>query len=199
MYSKQFQNSKFSNPWWHRRPACAVNDAFSLPPARRRCHYFGVLKLLLNARYALSASSAVQETAKPHPNPSVQIFVERSATAVLEVCEPAAERPVQFRDDRRQRDPRRPFRFRSHRIFQLPDALLPRPVFLALEVIARKSQSPGSCMIFARRSQHGTLEHRHTHCGKERDDERNDLKCFDPCRDLCTRLFRSTGLAADDR
>ena len=36
--SKQFQNSKFRYSWWHRRPAGAVNELFSLPPARRRCH-----------------------------------------------------------------------------------------------------------------------------------------------------------------
>ena len=37
--SKPFHNSKFRYSWWHRRPACAVNELFSLAPARRRCHY----------------------------------------------------------------------------------------------------------------------------------------------------------------
>ena len=46
---------KFSHSWWHRRPACAENKAFSLPPARRRCHDFGVLKLLLAEQIELSS------------------------------------------------------------------------------------------------------------------------------------------------
>ena len=57
-----------------------------------------------------AATTTVQETAQTHSNPSVQIFVEPAATAVLEVCEPAAKRPVQIRDDKRQRVTRVPFR-----------------------------------------------------------------------------------------
>ena len=40
-----FQHSKICNSWLHRRPACAENKVFSLLPARRQYHKFGVFIL----------------------------------------------------------------------------------------------------------------------------------------------------------
>ena len=58
---------------------------------------------ILVARNASAATTTVREAAKTHPDPSVQIFIESTTTAVLEVREPTAKRPVQIRDDKRQR------------------------------------------------------------------------------------------------
>ena len=83
-----------------------------------------------------SASTAAtaafpKNAAKAATKPLVEILKHIPITAVLEVPEPAAKRLIQLHDHALQRFARRTVGLAAKTIFQLLEALLSRPVFLA--------------------------------------------------------------------
>src|SRR6058998_1958008 len=68
-----------------------------------------------------------QEASQPPAYPLVE-RTERRVVAVLEVSEPAAQRPVEIGDDARQAVPRGAFGLVADRVLELSDALVARPV-----------------------------------------------------------------------
>ena len=66
---------------------------------------------------------------------------------VLEVFKPASTRAIDVLDDRLQAVTVRALRFGSDRVFVLLEALLPRPLHIAFEVITQKVESPFLCRI----------------------------------------------------
>src|SRR5215469_11575649 len=80
---------------------------------------------------------AAQDAPQPHPDPAVQVG-ERSAMTVLEVPQPAAQGPVQVRDDGRQTLSLGAPRLGTDRLFELLQALRAWPAIAALKGIAQK-------------------------------------------------------------
>src|ERR1700737_1710563 len=87
----------------------------------------------------LTASSCAlpQNAAQSHADPPVQ-GSKRGPVTVLEVIEPTTQGLVQAGDHEGQRVTGVPMRFDTHRLLELCDAFLPRPVEFVLEVIAQK-------------------------------------------------------------
>src|SRR4029077_18569588 len=91
------------------------------------------------------ARTLAQKTPQAAADPAVHRR-ERGVVAMLEVSEPAPQRPVEVRNDTRQRPPVRPLRFRPDGGLELVQALLPRPMRQVtpprrLEVVAQVVKS----------------------------------------------------------
>src|ERR1039457_2362398 len=92
----------------------------------------------------LAFPSAIPSPLQQTPQPSSHVAIndlKRLCRAVLEVSIPTAQRPIQVRHDFLETTPVQPRGLRSHPVFQLPKAFLPRPSHAALEVIPKEVKS----------------------------------------------------------
>lgn len=87
--------------------------------------------MIFSSASAAATVAFPQNTAEATTNPLVEFHIHIPVIAVLEVTKPAAERQVQLSDHAFQGIPIRALGFTADSIFQLLDAFLTRPVFLA--------------------------------------------------------------------
>src|SRR5208337_2615379 len=98
------------------------------------------LDIIPSSSAALATLPMTEETAQAPPHPVIQIR-EDKGTAMLEILKPAAQGPVQIRDDGRQALPVGAPGLGPDRVFQLSQALLPGPTFAPLKMIAQKVEA----------------------------------------------------------
>src|SRR2546426_197349 len=78
-----------------------------------------------------------QDTPQPHPDPGVERS-EGASMTMFEILKPAPQRAIDVGDDLLQAMALSASRLGPHRVFELPETLLPRPLHPPLEVIAQK-------------------------------------------------------------
>ncbi len=72
------------------------------------------------------------------PNPAIQVTEHRRVRGVLEVLKPPYTRPIDSRNDDLQTVAMRPRGLGPDRVFELLEALIPRPTLATLKVIAQE-------------------------------------------------------------
>ena len=90
--------------------------------------------------------SVTKDAPQSHAHPCID-GDKRRPTAMFAVRKPAAENSIEVLDDDRQAVPVRPARLLTHRVFELPQALLPRQPIAPLEVIAEEVKAPGVLQV----------------------------------------------------
>ena len=91
-----------------------------------------------------SSAAFAQNRSQTHSDPAVQ-GRELVMMAVLVVCKPASQHPVQFSGNELKAMTVGPLRLGSDRVFQLLQALVPWPAMPGVEVIAEKVETLGLC------------------------------------------------------
>src|ERR1700704_6544136 len=96
-------------------------------------------RLIGPARFGtpLPSASLAQDAPQPAAHPAV-FHAECRAVAVVEIFKPAPPRPVKVRDDVGQAVSRGALGLRPDRVPEFLAALLARPAFAGLEVVAEK-------------------------------------------------------------